>query len=59
MTRLTNGYSRIENLEAALWIYFAHYNFVKHHTTMRVSPAMAANVTDHLWTIEELLNSGI
>jgi hypothetical protein len=59
ITRLTNAFSRrIENLEAALWIYFAHWNFVRQHTTTRVSPAMAANVTDHLWTIEELLNVG-
>jgi IS1 family transposase len=59
LTRLTNAFSRrIENLEAALWIYFAHYNFVKIHTTLRVTPAMAANATDHLWTINELLNTG-
>jgi len=60
LTRLTNAFSRrIENLEAALWIYFAHYNFVKIHTSLRVTPAMAANATGHLWTIEELLNAGI
>jgi transposase-like protein/IS1 family transposase len=60
LTRLTNAYSRrIENLIAALWIYFAHYNFVKQHTTLRVSPAMAANITDHLWTVDELLNAGV
>ena len=59
LTRLTNAFSRrIENLEAALWIYFAHWNFVRQHTSTRVSPAMAAYVTDHLWTIEELLNVG-
>jgi hypothetical protein len=59
LTRLTNAFSRrIENLEAALWIYLAPYNFVKQHTTLRVSPAMAAKVTDHLWTIEELLTAG-
>jgi IS1 family transposase len=60
LTRLTNAFSRrVENLISALWIYFAHYNFVKQHTSLRVSPAMAANVTDHLWTTEELLNAGI
>ena len=59
LTRLTNAVSRrIENLEAALWIYFAHYDFVKIHTSLRVTPAMALNATDHLWTIEELLNGG-
>lgn len=60
LTRLTNAFSRrIENLEAALWIYFAHYNFVKIHTSLRITPAMAANATDHLWDIQELLNAGI
>ena len=59
LTRLTNGFSRrVENLIAALWLYFAHYNFVRIHTSLRVTPAMAANATDHVWTIEELLNVG-
>lgn len=59
ITRLTNAFSRrIENLEAALWIYFAHWNFCRQHTTLRISPCMEAGVTDHLWTIEELLNVG-
>ncbi len=49
----------MENLIAALWLYFAHYNFVRIRGTLRMTPAMAANVTDHLWTIEELLNAGI
>ena len=60
LTRLTNGFSkRVENLEAALWVYLAHYNFVRIHGTLRMSPALAAGVTDHLWTTEELLNSGL
>ena len=59
LTRLTNGFSKkLDNLISALWLYFAHYNFVRIHGTLRMTPAMAANVTDHLWTIEELLNSG-
>ena len=59
LTRLTNAFScRVENLISALWIYFTHYNFVKIHTSLRVTPAMAANATDHLWTIDELLNTG-
>jgi len=58
--RLTICYSKkLENLIAALWLYFAHYNFVRIHGTLRTTPAMAANVTDHLWTVEELLNAGI
>ena len=59
LTRLSNGFSkRVENLVAALWLYFAHYNFDRIHETLRVTPAMAAGVTDHLWTVEELLNAG-
>jgi transposase-like protein/IS1 family transposase len=59
LTRLTNGFSkRIENLTAALWLYFSHYNFVRIHGSLRVTPAMAAGITDHLWTIEELLATG-
>jgi IS1 family transposase len=59
LTRLTNAFSkRVENLVAALWLYFAHYNFVRVHGTLRVTPAMAAGATDHVWTVEELLNEG-
>ena len=59
LTRLTNAFSRrSDNLEAALWVYFAHWNFVRIHTTLRVTPAMEANVTDHVWTINEMLNCG-
>lgn len=60
LTRLTNAFSKkVENLERALWLYFAHYNFVRVHGTLRMTPAMAAGVTNHLWTTEELLNSGL
>ncbi len=59
LTRLTNAFSkRVENLAAALWLYFCHYNFVRIHGSLRMTPAMAAGVTDHLWTIEEMLNVG-
>jgi len=59
LTRLTLGFSKkIENLEATLWLYFAHYNFVRIHGSFRITPAMAAGVIDHLWTIEEMLNAG-
>jgi hypothetical protein len=59
LTRLTNAFSkRVENLAAALWLYFAHYDFVRVHGTLRVTPAMAAGVTDHVWGIEELLQAG-
>jgi IS1 family transposase len=54
-TRLTNAFSKkMENLRAAVALHFAHYNFVRIHSSLRVTPAMAAGVTDHLWTMEDL-----
>ena len=54
-TRLTNGFSKkVEHHEYALPIYFMHYNFVRVHSSLRVSPAMAAGVTDTLWSLENL-----
>jgi IS1 family transposase len=55
-TRLTNAFSKkIENLEHAVALHFMHYNFVRIHQTLRVTPAMKAKVADHLWTIEEVV----
>ena len=55
-TRLTNAFSKkIENLRAAVALHFAHYNFVRIHRTLRVTPAMATGLTTSLWTIEDLL----
>jgi hypothetical protein len=42
-------------LQAAVALHFAHYNLVRVHKTLRVTPAMAANVTDRLWSREELV----
>ena len=54
-TRLTNAFSKkIENHIHALSIYFAYYNFGRVHQTLRVTPAMEAGLTDHIWTLEEL-----
>jgi hypothetical protein len=54
-TRLTNAFSKkIQNHEHAIALYFMHYNFVRIHKTMRVTPAMEAGVTDRLWEIEDL-----
>ena len=54
-TRLTNGFSKkIENHEHALAIYYMHYNFGRIHKTRRVTPAMEAKVTDHVWSLEEI-----
>jgi IS1 family transposase len=52
-TRLTNAFSRkVENHAASLAIHYFHYNFVRIHQSLRVTPAMAAGVTDRLWSIE-------
>ncbi len=57
-TRLTNAYSKkLDNLKAAIASHFAHYNFVRVHQTLRVTPAMASNLTDHVWTLGELLSA--
>jgi IS1 family transposase len=54
-TRLTNGHSKkLANHCAALAIYFMHYNFARIHSTVRCSPAMAAGVTSHLWSVAEI-----
>jgi hypothetical protein len=58
LTRLTNAFSKKwEKLYAMLALYFAWYNFVRVHQTLRVTPAMEAGVTDHIWTIEEMLST--
>ena len=55
-TRLTNGFSKkLANLKAAVSLFMAWYNFCKVHQTLRVTPAMEAGLTDHVWTIRELL----
>jgi len=58
-TRLTNAFSKkLENLKAAVALHFAYYNFCRVHSSLRVTPAMEASLTDHVWTIAELLNHG-
>lgn len=53
-TRLTNAFSKkVENLEHAVALHFMYYNFCRIHQTLRVSPAMAAGVTDKLWDIAD------
>lgn len=54
-TRLTNGFSKkVENHEYAIALHFMYYNFGKIHKTLRVTPAMEAGVSDHVWTLEEI-----
>jgi IS1 family transposase len=55
-TRLTNAFSKkVENLRAAVSLHFAHYNFVRVHRSLRVTPAMEARVSDQLWSLDELV----
>lgn len=54
-TRLTNGFSKkVENLEHAVALHYMCYNFARIHKTLRVTPAMEAGVSDHVWTMEEI-----
>lgn len=54
-TRLTNGFSKkVENLAHAVSLHFMHYNFGRIHKTLRVTPAMEAGVSDHVWTLKEI-----
>ncbi len=54
-TRLTNGFSKkFDNHVYAVALHFMHYNFCRVHQTLRITPAMAAGLTDHVWSIEEL-----
>lgn len=54
-TRLTNAHSKkIENHRHALALYFMYYNFARIHQTLRVTPAMQAGVSDHVWSLEEI-----
>lgn len=54
-TRLTNGFSKkVENLEYALALHYMHYNFARIHKSLRITPSMAAGVSDHVWSIEEI-----
>jgi len=56
LTRLTNAFSKKwENLRAAIALHFAYYNFCRIHQTLRVTPAMEAGLTDHVWELKELL----
>jgi IS1 family transposase len=56
-TLLTNAFSKkLENHVAAIALHFMHYNFVRIHQTLRVTPAMAAGVTDRLWSVDDIVD---
>src|SRR5439155_19108664 len=58
LTRLTNGFSKKwQNLKAALALHFAYYNFCRVHRSLRVTPGMAAGITNHIWTLLDLIEA--
>jgi IS1 family transposase len=58
LTRLTLAFSKKrENFEAAVGLHFAYYNFVKRHSTLRCTPAMAAGVAPTFWTVGDLVEA--
>ena len=55
-TRLTNGFSKKwENHWAAVMLWYTYYNFCRVHKSLRVTPAMESGISDHIWTLAELL----
>ncbi|WP_199725167.1 DDE-type integrase/transposase/recombinase [Neisseria weixii] len=55
-TRLTNGFSKkVENHMNAVSLHFMYYNFGRIHKSLRITPAMAAGISDHVWSIEEIV----
>jgi IS1 family transposase len=60
MTRLTNAFSKkLRNHRAAVALHFAHYNLVRRHQTLRVTPAMAAGVEREMWSMDRLLDAAL
>ena len=59
LTRLTNAFpKKLDNLRAASALHFAYYNFCRIHQTLRVTPAMEAGLTGHVWGLDELVAIG-
>ena len=58
LTRLTNAFSKKwENLKAAIALHFGFYNFCRAHKTIRCTPAMEAGISNHIWSLAELLGA--
>src|SRR5256884_7132678 len=54
-TRLTNGFSKkVDNHRHSVALHYMFYNFCRMHQTLRVTPAMEAGLTDHVWSLEEI-----
>jgi IS1 family transposase len=59
-TRLTNAHSKkLENHGAAVALHFAHYNYVRTHSTLRCTPAMAAGIATTVWSMDELFDAAM
>jgi IS1 family transposase len=57
LARLTNAFSKkLDNFKAAVALHFAYYNFVKVHSSIRMTPAMAVGVSSRLWTVADLVD---
>jgi hypothetical protein len=57
-TRLTNAFSKkFENHWAATAVWFCFYNFCRIHKSLRMTPAVAAGITGHIWTVREMLEA--
>ena len=57
-TRLTNAFSKKwENHWASVVLWYTYYNFCRRHQTLRITPAMAAGIADHIWSVRELLEA--
>ena len=60
LTRLTNAFSKkLENFESAIGLHFGYYNLVKIHSAIRMTPAMALNITNNLWSIQDLVERAL
>lgn len=58
-TRLTNAFSKkLENHGHMVALHFMHHNFARVHKTSRITPAMAAGIADHVWSLEEIAMLG-
>lgn len=56
-TRLTNAFSKkVDNLKAAVALHFAHYNYARIHSSLRITPAMAAGIATSPWSVGDLVN---
>ncbi len=55
-TRLTNGFSKkVDNVKYAVALHFMYYNFARVHKTLGETPAMAAGISGHVWTLQEII----